>query len=1280
MNQKSEITSYYVSEMSSTSRKIPIDETELIASHKKAIDNIKSKFNMTEIPNEIKSSINGEYQKISQQNKEKFKDIMIDYLSDKFKDIDGNVKSGNYKDIDQYKKEIESFITNILKNAPHGPNRESILYEFILDQIMIHSEKLISSSMNEYEQLLSTNKDELSSMSNTIQGTKEEHAKLMKQIEEKGNQIKKLEAEKTEMLKQGLRDTDKLGKILKEKNAEITKLNETIELMEGKNTKYLNELKNKLDASNSGKDEKENKIKTLQTDFEKKKIELKNKIELLEKNIKNLNETKSSELKSKKESSFLMSKNSEIEKYESQIISLNKKISTMTEKSNDLEAQIELKEKALETERVKCDEMIAEYEKKIAEANLERESNEEEIKNLELAQDESEAKLKSEYEEKIAELKANISKNELVYKDTEEKLKEMIIKANNDLEILKQDNTKAQSRLEEIKSQISNDKVEYDKYIKILEENNKRLLSQYEESVKENNMLKTQQEGDILRINAETEKKIIFLTKDNERIQGEIDLKKKEMEDNEKELNEKIKLSEEQIPTFKSQENKLNEELEAFNSQKIQIDAEYKSECEQLEKDHLDQLEKIKIQCKEDIENNKINNEKDIKDIEAYCEQEKIELNDKLTEEIENNKKREEELVASYAEKIKILEEVKNEKIEELTEAITEAENNHQAYVDEVEEDIKQHAEQIEGLNDELNEATISLNTIQSTHEAVMKSNYDTFKTEKNNMEISLQEIYSKNKEFSINISIYNTKNAHLQEQISKLNEQLLKIKAEIQTVKEKYDNEIQKINGQIAEIDKEIISAKANYEQEIALKNQEIEYTNEQIKETKKELDEFQATFEERLAQCKAELTAEYSAKLTSIQNEKNELEITLKEKKKEYQDLELNYHSTTALLMKEKEVLTEKLNNVTNQTKELEENLIKEREENIAKINQMKKEFKERNEQISKENEAIQSKLRQNELDYNELANNYDKDTSLWKNKYAHLNEEKEKAFNDLNAFKEKYNSNVDDLQSKVISERERLEQIYRNAVNKREESFNKQLLDANKLFAAKYESVNSQNQQLTLENKKLIETLNQYESQGSLKEKETKLVLSKEASQRLKKEISNLTNTKDKQIEELMSTILKERRQFTSKVIELENKLREYESKRKSLAVDKVRQKAFGDKDKDEYVLLIDRLRTKIAELEKANIRLSTENRDSLKENETLKKRNTSNGHSSSSSYIPRNRMNSGNKENLRTQSNIPVDILNMNKKNLLLKFNQKEDDLQSFGAGSNRNSFIIKDDNE
>ena len=621
---------------------------------------------------------------------------------------------------------------------------------------------------------------------------------------------------------------------------------------------------------------------------------------------------------------------------------------------------------------------------------------------------------------------------------------------------------------------------------------------------------------------------------------------------------------------------------------------------------------------------------------------------------------------------------MKNEKIEELTNSIAEAEANHQAYVDEVEEDIKQHAEQIEGLNDELNEATISLNTIQSTHEAVMKSNYDTFKQEKIALEETLQEINKKNRQFAIDISIYSTKNSHLQSQIEMFNEQIQKIKAEIQAIKEKYEEDIQKLNTQIADVDKELTSSKANYEQEIALKNQEIDYINEQITQNKQELEEFQATFEERLAHCKAEITAEYSSKLSAIQAEKDELEAALTQKKKEYQDLELNYHSTTALLLKEKEVLTEKLNNVTNQTKELEENLIKEREENIAKINQMKKEFKERNEQISKENEAIQNKLRQNELDYNELYNAYEKDTSLWKNKYDNLNDEKERAFNDLNAFKEKYNANLNDLQGKVISERERLEKIYRDAVTKREESFNKQLLDAKKLFAEKFESVNNQNQQLTLENKKLIDTLNQYESQSSLKEKETKLVLSKEASQRLKKEINNLSLTKDKQIEELMSTILTERRQFTSKVIELENKLREYESKRKSLAVDRVRQKAFGDKDKDEYGILIDRLRTKISELEKSNMRLSTENRDSMKENESLRKRNSSNGHSSSSSYIPRHRLNSGNKENLRTQSNIPVDFLNMNRKNLLTKFNQKDDDLQSFGPNSNRGSFIMKDE--
>ena len=104
----------------------------------------------------------------------------------------------------------------------------------------------------------------------------------------------------------------------------------------------------------------------------------------------------------------------------------------MTEKNTELECQLQEKEKILENERTKCDEMIADYEKKIAVANQERETNEEEIKKLEEEKEANEEKMKKDYEEKISELKGNISKHELVYKETETKLKEDI--ANLELE------------------------------------------------------------------------------------------------------------------------------------------------------------------------------------------------------------------------------------------------------------------------------------------------------------------------------------------------------------------------------------------------------------------------------------------------------------------------------------------------------------------------------------------------------------------------------------------------------------------------------------------------------------------------------------------------------------------------------------------------------------------------------------------------------------------------------------------------------------------------------
>ena len=183
--------------------------------------------------------------------------------------------------------------------------------------------------------------------------------------------------------------------------------------------------------------------------------------------------------------------------------------------------------------------------------------------------------LKTNYETKIAEIKGNYSKSELIYKDSIDNLNKLIEKTNEELSNLKEENEKNSNKLEELQSQTLKDKVDYDKYIKILEENYKRILSQYEDCVKENNNLKAQQESDIIRINNETENKIVKITKENEKFINEIESKTNEYTLNEENLNEKLIETEKQIPILKEKIDELTQILEELKLQKLNQDSEF---------------------------------------------------------------------------------------------------------------------------------------------------------------------------------------------------------------------------------------------------------------------------------------------------------------------------------------------------------------------------------------------------------------------------------------------------------------------------------------------------------------------------------------------------------------------------------------------------------------------------------------------------------------------------------------------------------------------------------
>ena len=145
--------------------------------------------------------------------------------------------------------------------------------------------------------------------------------------------------------------------------------------------------------------------------------------------------------------------------------------------------------------------------------------------------------------------------------------------------------------------------------------------------------------------------------------------------------------------------------------------------------------------------------------------------------------------------------------------------------------------------------------------------------------------------------------------------------------------------------------------------------------------------------------------------------------------------------------------------------------------------------------------------------------------------------------------------------------------------------------------------------------------------------------------------------------------------NQIIQLQKKLREYEINRSTFSATLLKQNAHSEKDSDEQSMLITRLKSQIAALEKANFRLQIDNRDTVKDNKNLRRRSRESNINAMQNFIPKGRITTTGKENIKIISNIPRETMNPQKKNLLEKFNKQKFENEDFAIGSNSGSVIL-----
>ena len=327
MNQE-EILTKYNNSMSELENQFPMDIESLKQYHKSIISKILPLELQTSLPTSLQKLLDSSFSKFQEENEQIYINSLYTFLTNEYASIRIKVEENSYNDISEYINDITKFQKNLETKVQEGPNKTLHINEFLLEQILNDMNTIIDYKKSGYDAQFNDKQKEIEKISEEIQQTKDLCKKLLLSIKENENLIRQNENDKNYIIKQSTSNADKISKNLKSKADMIYKLNQQIEEVENKQNKIINELKEKINLAKNTQTEKDKLAGNSKTEFETKKIELQTRIDFLEKQIKNINESRSKILSNmvSATSPLIGMGDSSLKKFEDQILTLNKKI------------------------------------------------------------------------------------------------------------------------------------------------------------------------------------------------------------------------------------------------------------------------------------------------------------------------------------------------------------------------------------------------------------------------------------------------------------------------------------------------------------------------------------------------------------------------------------------------------------------------------------------------------------------------------------------------------------------------------------------------------------------------------------------------------------------------------------------------------------------------------------------------------------------------------------------------------------------------------------------
>ena len=322
----------------------PMYEDELFDLYKQAKESAIKSFDQNsvgdvsvEFKEDLKNKFKDRFIQLKAENQKETKKACQNFLQDNFQSIESKLRNHEYSDFGEFDKDIKIVHTDFLERGPQGPNRDLICQEFIVNAMTEGCYFFISSIQNELKLQKNLQSESISKLEARINELKGD---LQKSRDESDSKLRQLENDKAQLSakEQSVRET--MNELKKEKDSAEKEWKTRLQNERADFNRNIEDYKSRMYASEEAAKESQRRMVSSESENDKQKALLDQKVGFLENTIESL-KTKEKDLQAeiknqKKELVSSMKDNSV--KFEEKISSLNKKVDScqdeITEKDN----------------------------------------------------------------------------------------------------------------------------------------------------------------------------------------------------------------------------------------------------------------------------------------------------------------------------------------------------------------------------------------------------------------------------------------------------------------------------------------------------------------------------------------------------------------------------------------------------------------------------------------------------------------------------------------------------------------------------------------------------------------------------------------------------------------------------------------------------------------------------------------------------------------------------------------------------------------------------------